>query len=79
MSLRYTDKKSIEKAVEVDKEDILDMLEDYPYAALVLALDNDCLESVFERFKSIVQSRRDSKRGIKKMPPTPLGNINPDG
>jgi geranylgeranyl pyrophosphate synthase len=64
MSLGYTEKKDLEKLIEVDKEKILDILEDYPGAALLLALEEDCIDKALEKFKRIVRENKEMKRII---------------
>lgn len=65
MSIGYTEKRNLEKMIEIDQESILDLLEDYPGAAILLALEEECVDKVFDRFKEIIKDYREMKRILK--------------
>lgn len=50
----YSEKKAIRDALDIDKEDILGVLEQYPGIALKISLEEGNLQTLLSRFKEIV-------------------------
>ncbi len=65
MSIPRMERRQIESALQVSTEDIEDMLETYPTAAIKIAVKEECLAEVLERFSEIARDYGEMKKIIK--------------
>lgn len=61
MSLSRRDIRDLEDMLDIEKEDIISMLEEYPAAALSLAARHDCFSEVMEKLMDILKKYQDLK------------------
>lgn len=61
MNMSRRESRKIDEATEVSEEDIEEILEDYPGAALQLAVKNGCLSTILQRFVEIVNKHAEMK------------------
>lgn len=64
MTIGYTEKKNIEESIELDEEKILNLLESYPGAAILLSLREKCIDSLLSRLQDIMEEYREMKETL---------------